>query len=479
MRSAQRGLKSGQLQRIAPGVVTAAPTESWPALIARERLRILAALYPNAVIGPSTAFNGGAPSQDGLFVLTYSYTKRVELPGLSVQLAKGGKPTQGDMPMMGRNIYFPSLPRMLLENLLIARGQVKRSVGRAEVEQRLIALCDARGEDMLNELRDQARLLSQTLNLDREFKILSELIGAVLGTRKTIMASATGRARMADIPLDANRIGLFEQLATALRARPLTHVDKPVKTEAARTHFAFLESYFSNFIEGTEFDIHDARGFVLQGEPITTRPKDSHDIIGVFRQALNPGWANQTLSSGEPVLNQLRERHADQMRERPEVGPGEFKTQANRAGNTEFVLPKLVRGTLIEGSKLLPTVPAGSARALFAMFLVAEVHPFADGNGRLARLVMNSELSVMKNCRIIVPTLFREEYLDCLRVLSRQGDAKPFLDAMQWIHQWTGSFDYEDLDRTISEMARCNAFERSRTQYQLIKPALPLSMEGR
>jgi hypothetical protein len=46
VRSAQRGLKSGQLQRIAPGVVTAAPTESWPALIARERLRILAALYP-------------------------------------------------------------------------------------------------------------------------------------------------------------------------------------------------------------------------------------------------------------------------------------------------------------------------------------------------------------------------------------------------------------------------------------------------
>jgi hypothetical protein len=48
---------------------------------------------PNAVIGPSTAFNGGAPSQDGFFVLTYSYNKRVELPGLSVQLAKGGKPT--------------------------------------------------------------------------------------------------------------------------------------------------------------------------------------------------------------------------------------------------------------------------------------------------------------------------------------------------------------------------------------------------
>ncbi|MFA7664776.1 MAG: Fic family protein [Burkholderiaceae bacterium] len=211
--------------------------------------------------------------------------------------------------------------------------------------------------------------------------------------------------------------------------------------------------------------------FVLEGKPITERPKDSHDIIGVFRQALNPGWANQTLSYGEPVLNQLRERHADQMRERPEIGPGEFKTVANRAGSTEFVAPRLARGTLVEGSRLLPTVPAGTARALVAMFLVSEVHPFTDGNGRLARLVMNAELSVANSCRIIIPTLFREEYLDCLRVLTRDGDPKPFLDAMQWIHKWTASFEYENLDKTIAEMGACNAFEKSRTFYKLFFPS--------
>jgi hypothetical protein len=58
-----------------------------------------------------------------------------------------------------------------------------------------------------------------------------------------------------------------------------------------------------------------------------------------------------------------------------------------------------------------------------------------------------------------------------MRVPSRQGDAKPFLDAMQWIHQWTASFDYENLEEAISEMARCNAFERSRTQFQLMTGA--------
>ncbi len=106
-----------------------------------------------------------------------------------------------------------------------------------------------------------------------------------------------------------------------------------------------------------------------------------------------------------------------------------------------------------------------------AMFLVSEVHPFTDGNGRLARLVMNAELSVVDSCRIIVPTLFREEYLDCLRVLTRDGNPKPFLDAMQWIHKWTASFDYEDLDKAIAEMKACNAFEKSRTLHKLSFPS--------
>jgi Fic family protein len=104
------------------------------------------------------------------------------------------------------------------------------------------------------------------------------------------------------------------------------------------------------------------------------------------------------------------------------------------------------------------------------MFIVSEVHPFTDGNGRLARLVMNAELSAVGSCRIIVPTLFREEYLDSLRALSRQGDTAPFLAAMQKIHRWTAAFRFQDLDDTIAEMAKCNAFERSPVQFKLLTP---------
>ena len=402
IRQAQRQLSAGALRRMVPGVVTSLDEDQWPSLIARERIRVLAALFPESVIGPHNAFVGGV-SVEGVMYLDYRYTRRVELPGLTVFLRKGHGPIYGDTPMTGRPIYFPSEARTLLENLMrprkTAHDQPSKTVARAEVEARLIAICDARGEQALGKLRDKAKLVAQTLGLKGELKKLDDMIGAILGTRQAELSTPTGKglaaAKPFNAPYDAQRLLRLEDLAAALRATPLSESSCSIKSQTGRLNFAFLESYFSNFIEGTEFEIQEARAFVLQGKPITERPKDSHDIVGVFRQAIDPGWANQTVSTGESVLKQLRDRHADQMRERPEVMPGQFKTQVNRAGNTLFVTPHLVRDTLIEASKIIPTVPVGLARALFAMFMVSEIHPFPVGNGRLGILVMHASLSVV------------------------------------------------------------------------------------
>ncbi|MBA4193862.1 MAG: cell filamentation protein Fic [Comamonadaceae bacterium] len=470
VRALQRRIAAGTAHRIVSGLVSTAPADEWPALVARERNRVLAGLFPGAVISFRSAFAGGAPV-DGVIHLSYTYHRTVELPGLTVVLVKAAGRAVGDLPISGRELYFPSYPRLLLENLTTSRSLIQKQAGREAVEERLLTICDSRGEEYLLELRDQARELSAALDLEREFKVLDGLIGSILGTRSTHkLTSKAGKARSAAMPYDHRRLALFEKFAERLRTKPLPEVSSPVKTAIARQNFAFLESYFSNFIEGTEFGVEEARGFVLEGLPIETRPKDSHDVLGVFHQASDPGWANQTLAAGAPVLEQLRARHADQMKERPEVGPGQFKDRANRAGNTEFVLPREVRGTLVVGSQLLPTVPPGLARALLAMFVVAEVHPFNDGNGRLARLVMNAELSVAGACRIIVPTLFRDEYLDCLRVLTREGDCEPFVTAMTKIQAWSAAFVYDDLDKVLESLRACNAFEKSRTQYKLLTP---------
>ncbi|WP_282778728.1 Fic family protein [Phaeodactylibacter xiamenensis] len=51
------------------------------------------------------------------------------------------------------------------------------------------------------------------------------------------------------------------------------------------------------------------------------------------------------------------------------------------------------------------------ARAIYMMFLVTEVHPFDDGNGRIARIMMNAELVHGGSSKIIIPTVYREDYM--------------------------------------------------------------------
>ena len=127
----------------------------------------------------------------------------------------------------------------------------------------------------------------------------------------------------------------------------------------------------------------------------------------------------------------------------------------------------LVRGTLIAAADLQTSVPEGLARALLAMFMVTEIHPFDDGNGRVSRLVMNAELSRCGLCRIIVPTLVREEFFDCLRALTRNRDPVPYVAFMQKMLRWTGGFDYEDLNRLLSVVGNTNAFKEKPVEHQL------------
>jgi len=230
VRGIQRRLKAGELQRIAPGVVTSRPPEEWPGLVARERIRVLAALFPGAVMGYRSAFDGGQPSPEGVVYLSYSYPRNVSLPGLEVNLLQGAGQCPGDAPMMGRDFYYPSNARMFLENLTVSRGKVHKSVGPAKVEERLIAVGEARGEEALVRLREEARALAPTLGFDREFLVLDRLVGRVLGTHKTPMSTVAGKAMVTVqralqnhlLALPNNSFIIYDQLAVC--ARPCTPV---------------------------------------------------------------------------------------------------------------------------------------------------------------------------------------------------------------------------------------------------------------
>lgn len=472
-RAIQRRAAAGELVSVASGVyLREKEPQAQAAIVRRNWSRVLGALVPGGVVSHRSAMAGGITT-DHQLILSHprSYNKKIDLPGLTAYVVKGPSSLPGDMPLGDSQLYFASRPRQLLENLSRPRGPNPRSAGHEAVEQTLIRILDASGEAELKRIRDAARDLAKPLAMEKEFTKLDALIGALLATHADgILKTKNGKLVAKGTPVDRERMERFEILASSLRSEPLPHRSAVAGDEPARSNFAFLESYFSNYVEGTEFAIEEARQIALQGRIIEKRPKDSHDILGVFELALNSPWRQTVPPFGSEFPRELAARHKIMMDDRPEATPGEFKLDPNRAGGTWFVDPGLVRGTLIEGSELARSVPEGLPRAIYLGFLVSEVHPFSDGNGRISRLIMNAELSRIGEARIIIPTLFHEEYVDCQRQLTRQNDPAGLVRALTIIQGWTVAFDYADSDKLIEAVKRTNALERSRVQFRLTMP---------
>jgi hypothetical protein len=166
----------------------------------------------------------------------------------------------------------------------------------------------------------------------------------------------------------------------------------------------------------------------------------------------------------------LKKRHAILLAARKDKCPGEI---VNRAGNTVFVSPELVRGTLAKGFELYQLLDNAFARAAFIMFVVSEVHPFLDGNGRLARIMMNADLVFAGQCRIFIPTVFREDYLLTLR--TREGDAEPYIKMLNKAQEFVSKIDFDNYDNAIKMLYASNAFAKHDEGVYLKMPVIDLS----
>jgi fido (protein-threonine AMPylation protein) len=161
------------------------------------------------------------------------------------------------------------------------------------------------------------------------------------------------------------------------------------------------------------------------------------------------------------------------MSARPEEGPGQFKEEPNRAGSTHFVAPELVRGTLKQAFDISRSLAEGFASSLYFMFLVAEVHPFKDGNGRVARIFLNAELTHAGLSRIIVPTVLRNDYILALKGLTNNALIEPFIRVMAKAQEFTANVNYADFDACVRELERRNAFRESEEARLVMKADLP------
>lgn len=301
--------------------------------------------------------------------------------------------------------------------------------------------------------------MAATIGRSAAFATLERLIAASLATGPADIVTSGGlAARAHGRGYDERRAAAFDVLvATLERIAPEPLADLPIDAGRRRL-LPFYEAYFSNFIEGTEFEIDEAAAIVLDGQVPVERPADAHDVMGTYRLVADDDEMRRVPRTADDLLELLRERHSKMLAARPEAGPGRFKDRSNRAGSTIFVAPELVEGTIRTGFERGRRLLDPFARAVYMMFLISEVHPFADGNGRIARVHMNAELVAGGEVRVIIPTVYRNNYLAGLKAASLGGAFEPLVATLRFAQRYTARIDFSERVVAERQLAATNAF---------------------
>ena len=452
--------KIGKIRKIAPRIYTSNFTDADEVIIKRNIFTILGKLYPGALLSHRSALEFKPTSAGHIFV-TYTYTKKIELPGITIRFLQGAPPIEGDN-LFSEELFVSQQERSFLENLQVSRqsGPESKTKTLSELESKLEQIVQVKGEEGLNQFRDKARIISDQLGMQVEFEKLNKLISALLTTQPSkILTSPIAVARSLGNPYDKNRIELFEKLFIALQQITFkNYPDKNLEPTSYR-NFSFFEAYFSNYIEGTIFEIEEAKSIIETEKPILNRNDDSHDILGTYRIVSNKQEMSITPSNAEEFIKIMQYRHQILLGSRISKKPGEFKDKNNRAGETYFVDHNLVRGTLIKGFDFYQALVDPFAKAAYIMFMISEVHPFLDGNGRIARVMMNAELVKTGQTRIIIPTVYRDDYLGALRRLTRNQDPSVYIKMLQYAQEFCETLNAENMDKLEWHLELSNAFK--------------------
>lgn len=434
-----RDVKAGRLRKLASKIYTddlKAPPED---IILRHRLEIAAHFYPGSIISHRSVLESGQPGARGRLHLTGAQAGAPvrALPGLEIRLWQGPDPQPEDTRTVFDNDYplFTSCQaRAVLENLQIARAHGNdepKILPREALEhwiERNIRLLG--GLAWLDQLHEKAKELSARFGWTREQAELDKLVAAFKGEPTAPrLQSAVARARATGKPYDPDRLDLFRVVHTRLAAESFRALPGPPESETDNR--AFWEAYFSNFIEGTKFTVEEAQMLVYDSEAArlleADRPEDAHDVKETYRLIADRNISREVAADAPHFLELLKRRHARMMASRLAILPGVFKRQGNSFGTRNFVAPELVAETLARAWPLSQALPVGTPRALFILFLIAEVHPFKDGNGRISRLGMNAELENAGCTRLILPTAFRSDYISVLEALTTNRNPEPYV----------------------------------------------------
>ncbi|HXW72046.1 MAG TPA: Fic family protein [Methylocella sp.] len=196
-------------------------------------------------------------------------------------------------------------------------------------------------------------------------------------------------------------------------------------------HYDVDLTYTSNAIEGNTLTLRETAEVIEHGITVGGKPLRDHLEAVDHYEALR--WmrelAGKTRPIDESVVCELHRRIV--ARSQPDIA-GIYSRNPRRIAGSPVVFPNPVKipQLMEEFGTWLKTAPPNPTSAFEAHYRLVSIHPFADGNGRAARLLMNLILIRGGYPPVSVRLEDRKAYLDGLERASLAEDLMPYRTLM-------------------------------------------------
>lgn len=215
-----------------------------------------------------------------------------------------------------------------------------------------------------------------------------------------------------------------EQLKAELDAQ------RPLATRAIaalRTYYDIELTHTSTAIEGNTLTARETAEVIEHGITVGGKPLRDHLEVLDHQDALD--WvrelAERETTLGEATVTELHRRVV--LRSRPDIA-GVYSTMRRRIAGSAVVFPNPAKLPMLMaafGGWLTDAVPS-PATAFDAHYRLVTIHPFADGNGRTARLLMNLILLQAGYPPVAIRPVDRVTYLSSLEQAQVAGDSAAY-----------------------------------------------------
>ncbi|MBI5400258.1 Fic family protein [Candidatus Saganbacteria bacterium] len=193
-------------------------------------------------------------------------------------------------------------------------------------------------------------------------------------------------------------------------------------------------TYTSNAIEGNSLTESETKVVIEDG--ITIGGKPLRDHLEALGHARAYDFIYDLASNKKTIIEaDILKMHQLFYEKIDENNAGKYRQVPVFVSGTDFVFPAptIVPGLMTGFVHEISTNQEKLHPLEFAAWLhlqFVNIHPFVDGNGRVARLLMNLALLQSGYVITIIPPIIRADYIAIIRESQRTGNKKTFYDFM-------------------------------------------------